>query len=551
MIQTKLLSSLDKCFPDENLTRHTPVKKLSVLKNQRFSLQFAFVETDLLGPHRRWVKVAVDGAPGRVEVRLTENVPSAMPLYPGRGGDENYLRLTPGLYPDLLRPLSVEGSVPLLAGQLRTAWIDVFPEGSFAPGEHTVSVSLVVGEETVGTQSLALTVIDADLPANELYVTQWFHCDCLADYYGVKVFSERHWEIMENFARTAVAEGINLILTPIFTPPLDTHIGGERPTVQLVGVRLDGDEYSFDFSLLDRFIDMCDRVGIRYFEISHLFSQWGAYHTPKIVATVNGRKKKLFGWQTDATGEAYTAFLHAFLPAFLDHMKARGDDKRCLFHISDEPNAEQLEQYRASKAIVADLLRDYTIMDALSSFDFFEKGVVKTPIPANNHIEPFLRAQVPGLWTYYCCGQTVGVSNRLFAMPGARTRCIGLQFFKYDIVGFLQWGYNFYYNQGSYDMVNPFLDSTGEYFFPSGDGYSVYPAPDGTAWESMRLLQFREALEDTAAMKLAASFVGKDEVVRAVEAQVGEIRFDRCLSTPEQMLCAREAVNAIIRDHVK
>ena len=118
-------------------------------------------------------------------------------------------------------------------------------------------------------------------------------------------------------------------------------------------------------------------------------------------------------------------------------------------------------------------------------------------------------------------------------------------------MGFLQWGYNFYYNQGSYDMVNPFLDSTGEYFFPSGDGYSVYPAPDGTAWESMRLLQFREALEDTAAMKLAASFVGKDEVVRAVEAQVGEIRFDRCLSTPEQMLRAREAVNAIIRDHVK
>ena len=33
-----------------------------------------------------------------------------------------------------------------------------------------------------------------------------------------------------------------------FTPPLDTYIGGERETMQLVGVNLEDGKYSFDFT---------------------------------------------------------------------------------------------------------------------------------------------------------------------------------------------------------------------------------------------------------------------------------------------------------------
>jgi hypothetical protein len=147
---------------------------------------------------------------------------------------------------------------------------------------------------------------------------------------------------------------------------------------------------------------MCDRVGIEFFEISHLFTQWGAGHAPKVMATVDGEYKRIFGWDTDATGEDYPPFLRAMLTAFLAHMKARGDDQRCLFHISDEPNLAQLEQYKKSKATVADLLEGYTIMDALSEYEFYCEGVVTTPIPSNNSIEPFIAGGVPKLWTYYC-----------------------------------------------------------------------------------------------------------------------------------------------------
>ncbi|MES9143981.1 glycoside hydrolase domain-containing protein, partial [Cutibacterium acnes] len=76
-----------------------------------------------------------------------------------------------------------------------------------------------------------------------------------------------------------------------FTPPLDTKVGGERPTVQLVGVNVTNGKYSFDFSKLKRFVDMCLGLGVEYFEMSHLFTQWGAAFAPKVIATVDGVEK--------------------------------------------------------------------------------------------------------------------------------------------------------------------------------------------------------------------------------------------------------------------
>ena len=97
--------------------------------------------------------------------------------------------------------------------------------------------------------------------------------------------------------------------------------------------------------------------------------------------------------------------------------------------------------------IAAPLLEGFPIMDALSNVDFYRSGAVEHPIPANNHIEPFLQENIPGLWTYYCCSQNTDVANRFVAMPAARSRILGVQMYKYNIAGFLHWGYNFYYSQ--------------------------------------------------------------------------------------------------------
>lgn len=268
-LETRLLSSLVKVFADEELKAKSWTKGY-MLSNEVYSFQVAY---RWQGPMVKNINVRIDSELSPwITVRKVELVPSEMPCYWDH--DDNILRSTPGLYPDLLRPIDEDG----------------------------------------------LTF----LPNQTLIHTQWFHCDCLATWYGVEVFSEDHWKIIERYVKTAADHGVNMILTPIFTPPLDTAVGGERPTVQLVDVEKNGSTYSFGFDKLKRWVDMCRSNGIEYFEFSHLFTQWEAKHAPKIVAKENGELKRIFGWDTDATAEEYKSFLDQFLPELVRFIEDNG-----------------------------------------------------------------------------------------------------------------------------------------------------------------------------------------------------------------------------------
>lgn len=554
MIKTRIVSSLEKAFLDQKIDDFKSLEYISALRGERLSLQLLYIYEGANSPaiwDPRRLPIVPEGelAPF-INIRRVFSVPVTKATHT-LGTDDNYLRTAPGLYPDLLEPLYYGGKISFAADTLNSAWIEINIPEDFAAGEYTLSFSFVDGEFGSCESSVRIEVVDAVLPKDDIYFTQWFHADCLANYYNIDVWSERHWEIIENFAKVARRNGINVLLTPVFTPPLDTAVGGERRTTQLVGVTRNDGKYDFDFSKLDRWIDMCDRCGIEYIEISHFFTQWGAAHAPKIMATVDGEYKKIFGWDTDASGEEYSSFLRLFITKLLAHLKARGDDGRCFFHVSDEPGLAHLESYKRAKEIVADLLKGYTIMDALSKFDFYETGVLDHPIPANNHIKPFLDAGVKDLWTYYCVSQPLEVSNRYISMPLWRTRSIGMQIYKYNVKGFLHWGYNFYNNQYSVNPINPYSEPCADFVFPAGDAFSVYPEFDGTALESIRLISFYEGLQDIKAMKLAESLTSHDEVVKAIEDVLGkELTFETCAKSSEVMLGIRQAVNEIIKNNI-
>ena len=191
-------------------------------------------------------------------------------------------------------------------------------------------------------------------------------------------------------------------------------------------------------------------------------------------------------------------------------------------------------------------------MDALSNFEFYKKGVIKTPIPSNDHITPFLEAGVENLWTYYCCSQCVDVSNRFIAMPSWRTRSLGMQLYKYNVSGCACWGYNFYNSQHSRASINPYLDQSGERWVPAGDTFVVYPARDGRALESLRLLVFYDALEDIAAMRLCERYYSHEAVVSAIEEVLGEeLTFKRCALSASEMIKIREKINNMIKAAIK
>lgn len=532
--KTGQVSSLQRVFLDGrcDLTEHNCG---SVLKGERYSYQIVYKSSE-----KFFAEIVIDSPLSQfITVRSVGNVPSELPVY--ESDCDFYERNEPGLFPDVLFP--IENSRVLIKRQNYYAlWITVDLPKNTDAGDYEIKIKLKKDGEIISENIFGLHVINAVLPEQKLIYTQWFHSDSIANYYKIPVFCEKFWALVESFIKAAVHTGVNMLLTPVFTPPLDTEIGGERLTVQLVDVKLENGKYSFGFDRFIRWVRLAQKCGIKYFEISHLFSQWGAKYTPKIVAEVNGSQKRIFGWETSADSIEYVEFLSAFIPQLIKVIRSLGIEKSTFFHISDEPNEDQIESYSRSKSTVAPLLEDFPIIDALSDYSFYESGIINNPIPCINDIESFIEKGFPHPWTYYCCGQGGKLSNRFFGMPLSTTRIIGFQFFKYGIEGFLQWGFNFYNSQYSLRSIDPFAVTDADSAFPSGDSFTVYPGKSG-AIESVRSEVFFQALQDMRALTLLCDRIGKKRTIAAVEADFGIITFFDYPRGTEKMLKLRKSVN--------
>ena len=124
MIQSKIVSSLDKCFLDNHLDDFQALNKITALTNERISFQYICEMVDD-ADSRHYLTPTIEGELAKyATIRDVRNVPVTLPTFPGMY-DDNYLRTTPGLYPDVLIPSPYGKKVFLLNGQLKTLWIEI------------------------------------------------------------------------------------------------------------------------------------------------------------------------------------------------------------------------------------------------------------------------------------------------------------------------------------------------------------------------------------------------------------------------------------------
>ncbi len=535
--------SLEKVFADERprpMNRDIPI---TAFAGETVSFQVAFLPPatqsfEAVGAVRIEVGQAASAATAVSSVDL---VPCTLVAFEPH--DAGWLRDTAGLYPDLLRPLPADGRVVPILGGWRAVWFAVTaPEG--LDGELPVEVTIRsarTGHELFAT-TVPVRVHPQRLPELDIVNTHWVHGDGLATYYGVEVYGEEYWRILEEFVGKAVAMGVNSVLTPVWTPPLDTAVGGARLPVQLVDIADEGGEYAFDFARLHRWLDLCRRQGVRHLEVAHLFTQWGAEHAPAVYVQTDAGLEQRFGWQTDATDPEYRRLLEALLPALRAELDAGWGLENVIFHISDEPHGEaMLASYRAARSVVDDLLEGCTIVDALSDYAFYSSGVVEHPVVATDALDPFLDAGVDGLWMYYCVGQHTGVANRFIGQPSTRNRVLGTQLFRFGAAGFLHWGFNFYNAHLSIGPIDPFQDTTAGGAFLAGDPFVVYPGDDGRPWESIRFRVFAEAMADHRAMQAVRDLAGRDAVLRIADPD-GTLSMTRYSDDPDHYRRVRAAL---------
>ena len=176
---------------------------------------------------------------------------------------------------------------------------------------------------------------------------------------------------------------------------------------------------------------------------------------------------------------------------------------------------------------------------------------MQTPIVALFRIQDFL-GRCDNLWAYYI-GSGLDLrersSNRLIQISRQRNRMLGTQLYYHKIKGFLHWGYNYYYGELSQGIYEPALNPCGG--FPgAATSFFVYPARDGTAYQSVRQKIFSEGLQDQRALELLEKLAGRAECEKLLQQFYGDVSFTHAPDSPETMLEFRQAVMAAIQENL-
>ena len=555
----KTVSSAFRLFPDTPTAdiQAAQLTQATMLRNDTFSFQVLFRSPKTVHWTPMSVSVRCDGMPlsvYRVDyVNVTRNVDTM--------GQAGFARTEPGLYPSALQPRKANsklastgtglmyevGEMTHLAsnGTYSALWVTLNPDGAtLSPGNKTIEITLF--ELNKGTQlestSFSVEVFDAALKEHRLFYTNWFHVDCLCDYYGVKPYSRRFYRYFKSFLENMVRHRQNVILMPAITPSLDTVVEGRRRNTQLVDIEKTETGYRFGFDRLREYIVFCRNAGIRYLEHPPLFSQWGAKHAVTIY-DIHG--KQLFGWYTKSTDREYTQFLNAYLRELL----ALEQELNCvggfIFHISDEPRPNSIENYREAVESVRGILSGHIVVDALSHLEFYKQGLVQTPVVFISYAEDCIGV-CDDFWLYYT-GEMVEqeITNRLITINSARTRVLGLQLWYYGAKGFLHWAYNYCYDYMSTGFFDPLSNPCGYKNYP-GASFLAYYTPTG-AIPSITEKLMGEAMDDVRALQTLESLIGRQSVLSLCEKVLGKSISNSLVPQEEDMVRLRLAINEAIR----
>lgn len=558
MTVVKQISSLQKVRTTNDLG-FVEINKKTLLRGERFSYQITarcdmhFVDRESTAGK---IEVISPLSP-YIKIFYVDNAAMDCPItHMDAAFDTDYITKEPGLMPDILVPVDERDSWWVIGKDAGSIWVEVDLPDDIEPGSYDIYIRLreadykseKLTDRYTFTKKMTVEIVGDKIQSQQLIYTRWFYADCIADYHNVEVYSEEHWSLIEEYIKVAADGGMNMILVPVHTPPLDTAVGHSRPCVQLVDIKKDGEIYTFGFDKFHRFIDICKRCGIQYYEIAHMFSQWGAKHAPNIMVEENGEKTYLFGWHTKAGSNLYTNFLKQYIVAIHKALIEDGIDKNTYFHISDEPSLDNIEAYKTASEIIRPLIGESKTFDALSLYEFYEKGLVECPVISIHHINDFLDKNIDNQWLYYCCEPQSVYPNSFMAMPSSRLRILGFLLYKYNIKGFLHWGLNFYNSIVSLCGINPYVTTSASGTFPSGDPFILYPSKDG-AYNSIRGKVTYEAIGDMRLCQTLEKYIGRDAVVELIDKYAGgKLKFDEYPIGAEYIENLHDKMKEIIKE---
>jgi hypothetical protein len=415
-----------------------------------------------------------------------------------------------GLWPDPLLELS---SVDVPAGKVQPLWVTVHAPAGTSPGDYRGTITLTTKEAPPVRVPLEVRVWDITLPQQRAFR-------------GMVVEGPR--------TEAAYARLLANHLSPAYALVGWSWDKPQSPVVETNG--------AWDFAEVDRLLADLLPQGLNVFTVARL------------------PRPGLHGFPDHYSPE-FREHFHAFLKAYADHLRERGWLSLARAYNIDEAPAAYWEtcreNYREVKAAAPDLavmqcLNDpagvAALVGAVDVWDLYIRQFNQAGGPAR------VRAGEDAI-TALCC-YPASHPNLFIDYPGIDARIVGWVNWKIGATGFEYWSASSWGDNLTRLGPHGFLDSVesawrantfGNY---NGDGYLLYPGPEGTVLSSMRLENLRDGCEDYELLALlkarvaTAKAAGRD--VAAAEKLLsldGVCEEDLSYTPdPQALLAARERV---------
>lgn len=396
-------------------------------------------------------------------IPLTENAPN-QPA-------DILVRQAPARFPDFLM---ADRELNISKGVTQAIWLTInIPYGVETGIFHgNVLVKSADGEQIL---PVVLKVYPLQMPEERhLKIAEWFTTRHFKSLHGIQEAYSKEWfDMLKVYAENLVDHRQN-----VFQVPMNT----------IMISKLSTGEYEFDFSRFDQIADVFWNTGkMDYLETGEL-TRFGeeAWFSTDIYF------RDFTVWDRESAEEITVPGMEMIphlLPAFENHLRSRGWLDKTYFHVKDEPTLRNVTSWKEKSSIIKQYAPDLVRIDAIETTHLFED--IEVAIPKLDYLagwyDVYRRAAHEGveLW-YYTVGIYQGsrYPNKTIDMPLIDTRIMHWINYKYDLEGYLHWGWNQW-------TENPF-EAVGMHI---GDGWHVYPVQHGVL-NSLRWEQMRNGIQD-------------------------------------------------------
>ena len=378
-----------------------------------------------------------------------------------------------------------EKQLDLGEGKFQAIWLTLKIPDAVSAGTYNgyVTVRCSQGEQKLPVR---LTIYPLNLPeTRHLKVTEWYTTSHFEKFHGISGMYTPEWfAMLRKYAENMAEHRQNVFEVPMSSISISKSKEGSL---------------DFDFSRFDQIAQVFwDTKKMDYLETGELakFKEEGFASTEILFRD--------FQVKTSGTGEMKTLppdeVLPLLIPAFESHLRQKGWLEKTLFHVKDEPSHHNALSWIKASSYIHHYAPDLRRIDAVTTSFLF--GNIEIAVPKLDHLDAgygiYSREQQKGneLWFY-----TVGIyqaslyPNKTIDMPLIDSRLLHWINYRYDLPGYLHWGWN-QWNE------NPYKD-VGEHV---GDAWHVYPVKDGVL-NSLRWEEMRNGIQDYECFKILESKV--------------------------------------------